>query len=400
MCTLLARLYSGSIFLLFALFVSRLYFDTAQAASVPFPNGGFETFPNNGTSDWTWPGADWVWDSNVTHSGAHSARIQRSSGSATTSLRSAYISVQPSTVYTMTYWLRTQNATWYPRVDISQYTKAGVQTGITLNTYANIGNGTNNWRPITYRLQTTPNADTIRVRLYLYTDTTGTFWFDDFALDQGAPALYPFQSGFPVVASGWISFSSPTVADIDGDGDNELLVGSSSGAVDGWDHRGNKLSNYPLITGDGTIISQLALADLDDDEDLEIIAGTRTPVTDGNGRVFVWHHTGALLSGWPQSVAWNSQYGANQSLVSSVAVVDIGEIMLLRYWPAPQTTPQIIPCRIRQPSPICMSGTLMARQLRVGRSGTQLPGSMVPLLPVIWMVMGQPMSSLAVTTVT
>jgi len=203
-----------------------------------------------------------------------------------------------------------------------QYTSTRVQTGLRLTAHANIGDGTNDWTFVTYRFQTMPDAETIRVRLFLWTETSGTFWFDDFGLDQGTPAIYPFQAGFPVVASGWTLYSSPTVADIDGDGDNELLVGGGS-AVNGWDDAGAVLPGFPIATGDKRINSQLALADLDRDGDLEIVAGTRARVANGQGRVFAWHHTGVLLDGWPQSVAWDTQYSANDSRVSSVALADI-----------------------------------------------------------------------------
>ena len=44
-----------------------------------FPNGGFETNPTR-SNGWSWPSTDWVWDGNIAHSGAHSARIYRGSG--------------------------------------------------------------------------------------------------------------------------------------------------------------------------------------------------------------------------------------------------------------------------------------------------------------------------------
>ncbi len=293
---------------------------SAQAAPVYFPNNGFETFPG-GTNNWTWE-AGWVWDSNVSYSGSRSAKIYRGSGGQTNSIWSAHIGVQPSTNYTLTYWLRTQNATNYPSVNIYQYDSAGNQTGPRVITHVNVGSGTNNWMLVTHKFQTMPNVATFRVRLFLWTETTGTFWFDNFVLDRGSAATYPFQQEFPLTASGSIFFSSPVVADLDGDGTNEVLVAGGN-AVNGWSHSGAPLNNFPLITGDKHIIGHLALADFDNDQDLEIVAGTRTPVTDGRGRVFVWHHTGATVAGWPKSVAWNTTYGSNDSWVSSVAIADL-----------------------------------------------------------------------------
>ncbi len=291
---------------------------------VPFPNSGFETFPQGGTTDWQWPGSNWVWDSNVRHGGYRSARVSRTTGGETSSLHSAYITVNPSTIYTLSFWLRTQNATKYPRVVLRQYTENLTETGIEQYVYANINNGTNDWTRITYQFQTMPNTKAIRLRLYLYTDTTGTFWFDDFGLEKDKAATYPFQTGFPVIASGWNRFISPTVGDIDNDGDNELLAGGGS-TINGWTHTGAKLSNFPLLTGDRQLNCQLAIADLDGNNDLEIVIGTQTALPNGQGRVFAWHHTGTLMSNWPRSVAWNTISSNNSSWVSSVVLADIDQ---------------------------------------------------------------------------
>jgi uncharacterized repeat protein (TIGR01451 family) len=168
-----------------------------------------------------------------------------------------------------------------------------------------------------------PDAQYLYVRLYLWTSTTGTFWFDDFALDQGPPALYPFHTGFPVLASVAINFSSPTVADIDNNGDNELLIADGAAKVDGWNQQGMALPGFPLNTGDDFIRGQLAVADLDGDRSLEIVAGTRAKKLGDQAHVFVWHPTGQVMSGWPQSVAWYGQCGTEISEVPSVAVADI-----------------------------------------------------------------------------
>jgi len=219
-----------------------------------------------------------------------------------------------------------------------------------------------------------PDADRIRVRLFLWTNTTGTFWFDDFSLDQGLPARYPFQDGFPVAASGSIFFCSPAVADVDGDGDNELLVGGGN-RVDGWDDTGAWLPGFPLATGDRHIVGHRALADLDGDRDLEIVAGTRTPVANGQGRVFVWHHTGTLLGGWPKSVAWEPQYSHNDSRVTSVVLADIdGDD------------------DCRGPRPTCMPGMPMEPWLlECGLPGTQSLVSMALSPPATSAGMGLPM---------
>jgi hypothetical protein len=210
----------------------------------------------------------------------------------------------------------------YPRVIVFQYANNGSQVGPYLSAYANIGSGTNGWNVVNYHFQTMPTATQFRVRLYLYSDTTGTFWFDDFSLTQEGAAHFPYMAGFPVAASGDDWLSSPTVADINNDGKNELLIGAGS-AINGWDRTGAQLPGYPLATGDRSIVAQIAVADLDKDGRMEIVAGTRSPTAAGQCRVFAWHDNGVLMSGWPQSVAWNTQYATNDCWITSVVLADI-----------------------------------------------------------------------------
>ncbi|RME42184.1 MAG: VCBS repeat-containing protein, partial [Caldilineae bacterium] len=294
----------------------------AQTHTVSFPNADFETFPAGGVNDWDWPSDDWVWDGNVAYSGLHAARVSRNGGGGTQSLWSPYLFVRPSTVYTLTYWLRTENATLYPSFKVYQYTVSGTATGLPISSYPNVQTANLSWRRVALRFQTTPDADYIRLRIFLSANTKGVFWFDAFHLEEGTGAAYPLQAGFPVAVPARILLSSPVVADIDHNGSQELLVGTAAGKVEGWDASGNPLSGFPFNTGDERIYSSLAVADLDGDGDMEIVAGTKTPTTGGHGRLFVWHHTGALVNGWPKSVAWSS-YASDPSEVRSVALADI-----------------------------------------------------------------------------
>jgi uncharacterized repeat protein (TIGR01451 family) len=306
-----------------------LFFSSANLSNQPrillsaFPNGGFETDPTSGQNNWVWPVTNWTWDGTLAHGGTHSARVSRSGGNESGSLYSDLLPITPSTNNTLTYWLRTQNATWSPRVVIYQYRSDKVtQTGVPLVAYANISTGAGTWKSVSYRLQTLPDAAYIRLRIYLYTDTTGTFWFDDISIEQALPARFPFLAGFPVEGSGAVWLSSPAVGDINNDGSNELLIGAGS-TVNGWSKAGNALPGFPILTGDRQIVAQIALADLDKDHHLEIIAGTRSPTTEGQCRVFAWRDTGALLTGWPQAVAWNTQYSNNDCWITSVVPADI-----------------------------------------------------------------------------
>lgn len=142
---------------------------------------------------------------------------------------------------------------------------------------------------------------------------------------------FPNQAGFPrFEPRNTITFGSPTVVDIDGDGELDILLPDGNGCVWAWDNTGAVLPNYPLETGGGCqgtprISGPLAVGDVDGDGKLEIAAGTRgTGDNVGQrGRVFLWNHNGSLVSGWPKEMAWNTQFGSGLPEVITVAMANI-----------------------------------------------------------------------------
>jgi len=94
--------------------------------------------------------------------------------------------------------------------------------------------------------------------------------------------------GWPAVTAGPVP-SSPAVADIDNDGDVEIVVASWSYAYV-WNHDGSSYPGWPKTPGG---YASAALADLDGDGDLEIIH------PGANSRLYVWHHDGTTFPGWP-----------------------------------------------------------------------------------------------------
>ena len=109
--------------------------------------------------------------------------------------------------------------------------------------------------------------------------------------------------GWPVTTVGPIP-ASPAVADIDNNGDMEVIVGSWSRAYV-WNHDGTNYPGWPQYMGS---YNSPAVADVDDDGDLEIIYTTTSK------RLYVLDHDGSTLPGWP--------YVAPE-LVGSPAVADI-----------------------------------------------------------------------------
>jgi uncharacterized repeat protein (TIGR01451 family) len=292
------------------------------AALVSFPNAGFEADSNgDGKPDsWDWPNSYWTWDGSVAHSGSRSARLQSSGGASTSLLKSAEIPLKPSTVYELTYWMRTQNASAEPIGHAYQYDAGGHLLEHASRIHFDVDDGTNDWQKVTYRFQTFPSTSYVRVVLLLSGGRSGTFWFDDFALTERGGALYAFQNGFPVDQGAWIGWSSPVVADLENDGKNELLLANYRGQVFGWDATGKLLPGYPLETG-GSISAHLALADLNGDGDLEIVAGVGKKTVGVDGEVYIWQPNGTLLPGWPQRT---DRYGTVKTArISAVAIADL-----------------------------------------------------------------------------
>ncbi len=67
--------------------------------------------------------------------------------------------------------------------------------------------------------------------------------------------------------------------------------------VNGWPHR---FMRDPNTNPDDRVVSSPSVGDLDGDGDLEVVVGTYGQGDQANGNLFVFHHDGTLDSGWPQ----------------------------------------------------------------------------------------------------
>lgn len=122
------------------------------------------------------------------------------------------------------------------------------------------------------------------------------------AMAANAPA---FASGaVPLPTDGVVS--APSVGDIDGDGDAELLVATLRGRLFAWHHDGAPVAGFPVrIEGrrpeemtrgkgwDEGISSAPALGDIDGDGALEIVLGGM------DQRLYAWRGDGSLFEGYP-----------------------------------------------------------------------------------------------------
>lgn len=127
-----------------------------------------------------------------------------------------------------------------------------------------------------------------------------------------SPSAIVFHKGFPNLDPKVITFASPSVVDINGDGALDVLVGDGAGCVWGWDRNGQRLPGFPWKTVGSCDLSarigtSLAVADIDRDGKLEVVAGTRGigTTTGQRGRTYVWRQDGTLMPGWPKEMDWN-----------------------------------------------------------------------------------------------
>ncbi len=106
-------------------------------------------------------------------------------------------------------------------------------------------------------------------------------------------------------------FSTPALADVDGGGDLEVVIGAMDARVYVLRHDGTPAAGWPVelrtTYGDGDsdgerIISSPAVGDVDNDGDVEIVIGTNEKTTGTYGLAYMLSHDGQQVEGWPASL--------------------------------------------------------------------------------------------------
>jgi hypothetical protein len=146
---------------------------------------------------------------------------------------------------------------------------------------------------------------------------------------QDGGALYVYRHD-GVVKPGWpqyvnqVIWSSVALGDLDGDGRLEIVHGSGlftgypdprGFEVNAWRSDGTKLPGWPVPTG-GRVFSSPALADLDGDGKLEVIVGSQ------DGQVYAFRFDGRPVRGWP--VTPRTTGGQSLPIGASPTVAEVG----------------------------------------------------------------------------
>jgi len=146
-------------------------------------------------------------------------------------------------------------------------------------------------------------------------------WHADGSLVSGWPKLL----GIPSWPFDIVSFT-PSLADIDNDGDLEIFVMTSKGKIYAFHNNGVIVNGWINKKVSGTFgyydKASPSIGDIDNDGDLEIVApGGNTPSI--NPKVFAWHADGSLVSGWPIEIPVPTFNGIKSGIGITPSLADL-----------------------------------------------------------------------------
>ncbi len=150
-----------------------------------------------------------------------------------------------------------------------------------------------------------------------------------YCFDSGGNQRWAYNTGAQVQ-------STPLAVDTNKDGKLEIFFGSDNGWVYGLNYAGGVLAGWPQNTastgGFSGVFSSPAAGDLDGNGDLEIVAGS------WGHYVYAWHHDGSIVAGWPfdnYDTVWSSPACVDVDLDGCAEVIVGGDVTGAAWWYAP-----------------------------------------------------------------
>jgi hypothetical protein len=117
---------------------------------------------------------------------------------------------------------------------------------------------------------------------------------------RGDPGYPNYEEDFPIDLAA-TPISPPAVADIDGDGDLEIVFSDADGNIQVFSHNGTPLPGWPVDVDTPLSDGPVAIGDLDGDGELDLVVGT------ADGEVYAYDRTGQLMTGWPSQITGTGQ---------------------------------------------------------------------------------------------
>jgi len=121
-----------------------------------------------------------------------------------------------------------------------------------------------------------------------------------------SPRPEPMLAGYPRRMEDLMIWARPAAADVDGDGSEEVLMGSGGYLLHAFAGAGGEAEGFPKFTG-GWIFSAPATGDLDGNGRLDVVAVTR------EGYLFTWE-VGPRREAAPQSAFPGPGQGSEQTV--------------------------------------------------------------------------------------
>jgi hypothetical protein len=129
---------------------------------------------------------------------------------------------------------------------------------------------------------------------FVANQTPSWFHLNAWSVNAGSSPGGSFLSGFPHPVNEYPFLTQPMAADIDGDGDNEAVIGTGGYDYQAIDSEGNLVSGWPKFTG-GWNAATLAVGDWYGDGSQVAVAPNR------RGWLFAWSTSGSVCNAqWPK----------------------------------------------------------------------------------------------------